>query len=103
VDDLAPDIAFVDLPRVRQDELQIFNDEVLGEGSFGKVVKGKWRGLAQVAVKVLSEGLSETDGLAGKLPLPPPPGDMMSLDGDEEDVELRRKFWEFQQETFLMA
>ena len=69
---LAPDIGFADIPQI--DNLEIDENCVLGEGSFGVVNKGVWCG-QEVAIKTI-----KTSSEAEELP----------------------KFREFQQETFIM-
>ena len=72
IEELAPDISFADLPKINDAELQI--TEEIGEGSFGQIYKGVWNGV-HVAIKTMKPSL-------------------MGID--------RSKFWEFQQECFLM-
>lgn len=69
---LAPDVAFVDLPQINENDLEIGN--IVGEGSFGFVYAGKLNG-KKVAIKTLKPG-----------------------HGEEE----RAHFWEFQQESCVM-
>ena len=72
IEELAPDISFADLPKINSSELSISSE--LGEGSFGKIFKGNWNGI-DVAVKTMKTSVQGID---------------------------RSKFYEFQQECFLM-
>ena len=72
--DLAPDLAFEDLPSINEDAITI--DKKLGEGGFGVVYKGTWNDRA-VAIKELTE--------------------------DETGEDTMEKFQEFQRECWIMS
>ena len=72
IESLAPDITFVDFPNIKETDLVI--GEELGQGSFGTVYSGQWKG-KPVAIKTI------------KL---------------FNNIEKASKFWDFQQESFIM-
>ena len=72
LEELAPDICFVDLPKIDPVDLNIISE--IGEGSFGKIYKGLLKGI-DVAIKSVKASVQGID---------------------------RTKFYEFQQESFLM-
>ena len=87
--DLAPDLAFCDLPSINSNDLTI--DKVLGQGGFGTVYKGTWNDRA-VAIKELND---DSDGIC----------DGGSLDSSllSASQETTSKFQEFQRECWIMS